>query len=170
VTALAALLLVDGVVPAVPAVPVGSVAPVALCAPSSSLRIRSTAATSAPHLGARFASLLPASLADFSSELMCRLSSPTRAFAVPVSDAAGMSLSAASAWRRCSLADPGCAASAGCCAEGGDAGEEVWGACARAAPGTASSAVAAIALVHPAVERFIGWLLLEENLSNLTDR
>ena len=80
---------VEPEVPAVAEAP----APVVLAPPSSSEMIRSAAATSLLQSVAR--AEVPDGLpADVSSALICFFSSATRAFVVPVNDAAGMSASA----------------------------------------------------------------------------
>jgi hypothetical protein len=99
-----AAVLAAGFALAVPVVPVipGSVAPVVLPAPRSSVRMRSAAATSVLQfaLPAGADEVLPAAgvaEADFPSIARWRFSSATLVLAVPVSEAAGMSFKAASA-------------------------------------------------------------------------
>jgi hypothetical protein len=151
----------DADLPVVPAAP-GSGAPVVPSPPSSSVRIRSAAASSVLAL----VLLLVAGAEDFPADdercsaVMCRFNSATRLFAVPVNDAAGISLNAASALRRCSF-DELCAP-AGREAEGVCEGVGLV-CCAQLPTGIASSADAAIAVVQLAVERFIAWLLPEQN-------
>jgi hypothetical protein len=83
--------LPDGLVPVVPAAG-GVVAPVVPSAPSSSVRIRSAAATSF-----WAAALSAVAEDDFPRFEMCRFNSATLLFVVPVSDAAGISFKAVSA-------------------------------------------------------------------------
>ena len=89
--------VVLGAVAVEPLVPAGAgvAEPVVAAAPSSSLRMRSAAATSLLQFALRAAVLPEACFeADCSSVFKCRFSSATRVFAVPASDAAGMSASA----------------------------------------------------------------------------
>lgn len=152
----------DAVLPVVPAAP-GSGAPVVPSPPSSSVRIRSAAASSVLAL----VLLLPAGAEDLPADaddercsaVMCRFNSATRLFAVPVNDAAGISFNAASALRRCSFEE--LCAPAGREAEGVCEGVGLV-CCAQLPTGIASSADAAIAVVQLAVERFIAWLLPEQ--------
>ena len=92
-------LVVLGAVAVEPLVPTGAaaVAPVVLVLPSSSVRMRSAAATSVLQLAPpRPAAAPDAGCCDAarSRALKCRFSSATRVFDVPVSYAAGMSASA----------------------------------------------------------------------------
>jgi len=96
--------VVFGAVAVDPDVPAGEgvLAPVVLFPPSSSVRMRSTAATSVLQFPRAVVALLrgavePAAApwpADCSSVFRCRFSSATRVLAVPVSEAAGISASA----------------------------------------------------------------------------
>jgi hypothetical protein len=91
------LVVVFGAVAVEPLVPAGAgvAAPVVSVEPSSSLRMRSAAATSVLQFALRAVVLPEAGFeADCSSVFKCFFSSATRVFAVPASDAAGMSASA----------------------------------------------------------------------------
>jgi hypothetical protein len=91
------LVVVFGAVAVEPVVPAGAgvAAPVVAVEPSSSVRMRSTAATSVLQFALRAVVLPEAGFeADCSSVFKCFFSSATRVFAVPASDAAGMSASA----------------------------------------------------------------------------
>jgi hypothetical protein len=91
------LVVVFGAVAVEPVVPAGAgvAAPVVAVEPSSSVRMRSTAATSVLQFALRAVALTEAGFeADCSSVFKCFFSSATRVFAVPANDAAGMSASA----------------------------------------------------------------------------